>query len=249
MRNVEFTFEWYGELLDLLDSRGYSFAVYDDEIPSDSVLMRHDVDWSPRKAVRMAEIEAERGVTATYFFLVSSPFYNCSNSEIRGYIDRIQRLGHDIGLHFSTHQHFDSTPDQREKGQQPADSEVSARVNRERSVLETVTDGSVDVVSFHNPPEWVFRRAFPDFISTYETQFFESIEYFGDSVQRWRSEPPFQGEELPTRMQILTHPVLWGESDGSVVDRLREERDYHRKAINDHLDATFDHGWDGPHGF
>lgn len=99
MREITFTFEWYDELLNTLVEQRYSCIGFDHEIAPETVFLRHDVDWSPRRAVRMAEIEAEHGVTATYFFLVTSPFYNVMNREVRERIEQIDDLGHEIGLH------------------------------------------------------------------------------------------------------------------------------------------------------
>lgn len=245
MREVAFTFEWYGDLIETLATEGYAFANFDDDLSDGSVLLRHDVDWSPRKAVRLAEIEADHGATATYFFLVSSPFYNPMNRAVRGYIDRITDLGHNVGLHFSTHQYFESTPDGTD-GTEPPESKIVTAINRERSVLETVASESVDVVSFHNPPTWTFRRSFDEFVSSYETRFFEEIVYVADSNQRWREKPPFDGS-IPSKVQILTHPVLWGERDAFATDRLREARDVHMRDITAHLQRT-DRTWNGQAG-
>jgi peptidoglycan/xylan/chitin deacetylase (PgdA/CDA1 family) len=236
MREVAFTFDWYDELIETLDNERYTFVDFDEDLSDGSVLLRHDVDWSPRKAVRLAEIEADYGATSTYFFLVSSPFYNPMNEAVRDCIERISDLGHDIGLHFSTHQYFESTPD-GDDGSEPPESELVISINRERTVLETVTGEMVDVVSFHNPPTWIFQRSFDEFVSTYETRFFEEIAYIADSNQRWRKEPPF-GDYIPSKFQILTHPVLWGDRDAFVTDRLREERDHLYTQIRKHLETT-----------
>jgi peptidoglycan/xylan/chitin deacetylase (PgdA/CDA1 family) len=241
MTEHTFTFDWYDELLARLQENDYTFANFKEQIEEQTVLLRHDVDWSPRKAVRLAEIEAKKDVTATYFFLVSSPFYNVMNSEVRNQISRITELGHEIGLHFSTHQYFDTEPHDRD-GEKPADSELLTVIKKERDVLKRTIDDSIEVISFHNPPEWVFNESFPEFVSTYEKRFFEEIVYQADSNQRWRKKQPF-GKRLPEKMQILTHPVLWGENDGDSIDRLREERDYNVTRINKHLQKT-DRIWD-----
>lgn len=245
MTDLTFTFDWYEELLARLKSHEYTFAEFDDAIDNQTALLRHDVDWSPRKAVRLAEIEASQDVTATYFFLVSSPFYNVMNGEVRDQIARIIELGHEVGLHFSTHQYFDSEPNGRD-GERPSDETLVSAIDSEREVLEVVADESIDIVSFHNPPEWVFRESFDGFVSTYEERFFDDIVYFADSNQRWRAEPPFD-DTMPPKVQILTHPVLWGETDGAAVDRLREERDYHISRVNCHLEVT-DRQWSRHHG-
>lgn len=164
------------------------------------------------------------------------------NETVRDCIERISDLGHNVGLHFSTHQYFESTPDGTD-GTAPSKSELVAAINRERSVLETVVGETVDIVSFHNPPTWTFRRSFDEFVSTYETRFFEEIVYIADSNQRWREDPPFEGG-IPPTFQILTHPVLWGDRDAFATDRLREERDYLHAQIRKHLETT-DRTWRG----
>lgn len=208
---VAFTFDRYGALLDELQSADRRFRTYDEAVERGDVLLRHDVDWAPRRALRMARLEADRGVTATYFFLVSSPFYNLMHKPCRLVLREIQDLGHEVDLHFSTHQYFEA---------EPADEALVERVDEERTVLERLVDDPVDVVSFHRPPEWVYRRSYDGFVSTYETRFFEDIAYRGDSNQRWRDDPPL-ADGVPEKMQVLVHPGLWGESDAGFVERLR----------------------------
>jgi len=237
MTDVQFTYEWYRTLLQELQDGGYTFRSFADDVTAGSVFLRHDVDWSPRKAVTVAELENELDVTSTFFFLVTSPFYNAMNRECREAIQRIQDLGHEIGLHFSTHQYWDAQPET-----EPLESTVCDEI----TVLSTIISGSVNVVSFHNPPEWVFRRSFEAFVSTYERRFFDAVAYRADSNQRWRDDPPFD-EGIPETVQVLTHPVLWGERDGWTTDRLRKERDYQAQRIEDHLVKT-DRTWHGSRG-
>lgn len=228
-KNVEFTFEWYAELLEDLAS-DYDFVSYTEESSTDTVLLRHDVDWSPRKALEIAEIESDHDIESTYFFLLTTRFYNLLNEGYRRILHEISELGHNIGLHFSTHQYWVEP-----QGKQ----EVEETVRNEIEVLEIVSDAAVDTVSFHNPPDWVFRETYEGFVSTYEPRFFDEIEYVADSNQRWREEEPFQ-RELPERIQILTHPVLWGEEDASVTDRLEEERDYVFTSIEEFMEQEND---------
>ncbi|MFB6165582.1 MAG: hypothetical protein ABEJ31_10525 [Haloarculaceae archaeon] len=213
--DASFTFDWYGDFLDDLRGAGRSFADYDRPLADGDVILRHDVDLSPRNALRIGRMEARRDVRATYFFLVSSPLYNPLHRPVRRVIEELESLGHDVGLHFSTHQYW---PDE------PPESALVDRVESEWCVLDRVADDPTDAVSFHRPPEWVFRRAFDAFESTYAERFFTDIGYYGDSNQRWRAEGPAV-ETLPDRVQILTHPGLWGETDAGFVDRVRSVAD------------------------
>lgn len=227
-REVTFEFDWYSDLVTHLAAEGYEFASYADSATDGTAYLRHDVDWSPRKATTLGEIEAERDAQSTFFFLVTSPFYNVLNDRARSCISRVADLGHEIGLHFSTHQYWDENPGTRA---------VERMVQNELDVLETVTGEPVNTVSFHNPPEWVMNRSYEGFVSTYEPRFFEEIEYRADSDQRWRDEMPFP-DGVPERVQILTHPVLWGERDGSTVDRLEEEREFLHESIDEYLNRS-----------
>ncbi|WP_203229173.1 polysaccharide deacetylase family protein [Halobellus captivus] len=207
---VAFTFEWYGDFLDELCDHGCRFRGYEEDLAAGDVLLRHDVDWSPRRALRTARMEADRGIEATYFFLVTSPFYTVTHKPNREIFSRLEALGHDVGLHFSTHQYW---------ADEPSEDALQERVAAEKAILAQVTDDPIETVSFHRPPEWVFRRTFPDFASTYEERFFSDIAYRGDSNQRWREEPPLE-DGIPERMQVLMHPGLWGNRDATFVERL-----------------------------
>ena len=63
------------------------------------LLLRHDVDLSLDAALRMAELEAEAGATATYFLMTESVFYNLASREGTAALDRLRALGHRVGLH------------------------------------------------------------------------------------------------------------------------------------------------------
>lgn len=208
---MEFTYDRYRELLADLAASGAQFRAYDERVRRGDVLLRHDVDLSPARALRVARIEADLGVRATYFFLLSTPLYNVHEEHTRGVVREIERLGHDVGVHFSTHQYpWDGDP---------GEAAVADAVARERAALGTIAD-PVETVAFHAPPDWVLRREFEAFPSTYEPRFFESIDYLADSNQRWRDEPPLT-DGVPDRAQVLTHPGLWGEEDRGFEECVR----------------------------
>lgn len=225
---IQFTYETYEELLLCLQRNDYTFGDY--ETSDDrTVILRHDVDWSPQKALRMAELEADLGISATYFFLLTSPLYNALYEEDRTCIEKITALGHDVGLHFSTHQYWTEEP--------PVEAIVAA-VQRERRIFSEVIDDIIEAVSFHIPPDWILRRHFNEFTSTYEPRFFEEIAYRGDSNQRWRENHPLE-PTIPDRIQILVHPGLWGEDDATFEERLVAERNWRFDDIADFLRYQF----------
>jgi hypothetical protein len=97
--SCEFSLEHYGGLMDAAKAGGYRFAFFDAEPESGDLLLRHDVDLSLDAAVRLAELEAEAGVAATYFLMTQSVFYNLASPEGLRALNRLRELGHGVGLH------------------------------------------------------------------------------------------------------------------------------------------------------
>jgi hypothetical protein len=97
--SCEFSLEHYGELMDAAKAGGYRFAFFDAEPEAGDLLLRHDVDLSLDAAVRLAELEAEAGVAATYFLMTQSVFYNLASPEGLRALNRLRELGHGVGLH------------------------------------------------------------------------------------------------------------------------------------------------------
>ena len=97
----DFTEAAYEELLDQVTDR-YRFidfsAAWTAEEPS--VLWRHDIDFSVHRARRLALMEAERGVKATYFVLLGCRFYNVFEARSLDLLRQIVLDGHCVGLHF-----------------------------------------------------------------------------------------------------------------------------------------------------
>lgn len=59
--------------------------------------IRHDVDDNLDASVSMAELEAEHGIRATYFFLNTAPYW--TSGQLDTAIKIIASLGHEIGWH------------------------------------------------------------------------------------------------------------------------------------------------------
>lgn len=209
---VEFTYSWYQEFLDRIRDAGYDIRRFSDGVEPGSVVVRHDVDLSIRDALRMALLEADRGIETTYCFLLTSALYNALEREQREQIREIESLGHEVALHFSTHEYWDAD-------EEPPGDELSRRIEEERTVLDALISGTTETVSFHCPPEWVLNRELADVRNAYSPAYFEEMTYVADSGQRWRASPPVV-DDFGESAQVLTHPGLWSESDGSFEDRV-----------------------------
>lgn len=211
---IPYTFDVYRSFVESFLDSGYAFRGFED-LSGREILVRHDVDLSPTRALKMARLEADLGVETTYCFMLTTPAY-----EILDHVDRlesIQSLGHDVELHFDPHFYWESRP-----GAEALESTVRA----ECETLERLTGTPVDTVSFHMPPEWALGTEFESFENAYQPRYFEEVEYISDSRQKWRTESPFD-DVRPDRVQILVHPGLWtteGRPMADIVAELVEER-------------------------
>ena len=94
-----FDLDHYGELLEAAKAGGYRFGSFAEEPVPGTLFLRHDVDLSLDAALRMAELEAEAGASATYFLMTRSVFYNLDSPEGTAAVERLRTLGHRVGLH------------------------------------------------------------------------------------------------------------------------------------------------------
>jgi len=101
-----FDFAHYRELLAAARAGGYGFGFFDGEPRAGEVYLRHDVDLSLDAALRMAELEADAGVAATYFLMTRSVFYNLASVEGERALARLRELGHRVG-HHAVHPHLE----------------------------------------------------------------------------------------------------------------------------------------------
>jgi hypothetical protein len=198
-----------GELLDRMRST-HVFLRFTDFAagvrPERFVLLRHDVDFCPRAALRMAELEAGMGIRATYFLMLSSPFYNLHDRALAGFPRRLVELGHEVGLHYDL-------PALEAAGDAHA---VLALAQRQVDLLQHLSGMSVAAVALHNPS----LRSAGDpvvesgrFINAYNPAFTRDISYFSDSCGAWRTATyeALSAGRFPDMLQFLLHPIFWGE--------------------------------------
>ena len=95
---MDFTIEKYRELVLALKGARYELMRYDEycggKRAERMVVMRHDVDRQVERARRLAEVESEMRVGASYYF--REKFIDDDSDEIR----YIESLGHEVGYHY-----------------------------------------------------------------------------------------------------------------------------------------------------
>ena len=96
---MDFTLSKYKELLHTFISEGYKIYTVEEYFaknPDDKkmLVLRHDVDEKPENALKIAKIEQNLGVKATYYFRI------VSESNRPDIIDQITSMGHELGYHY-----------------------------------------------------------------------------------------------------------------------------------------------------
>lgn len=174
-----------------------------------TVFMRHDIDVSFFHARKIAEIDHELGINSTFYFLLSSDFYNLFSQDGRETLKYIQSLGHEIGLH------FDPIVYDFKVGHC-----LSAPLEREIQALESITGSKIHSFSFHCPTKELIdaQIKITDYINAYALP--EDIKYISDSSQRWRQNPVFYcTPNGQSNVQILSHPI-WYSDIGFYYDKV-----------------------------
>ncbi len=96
---IDFTVNTYCAFTDALLQAGYQFVkVSDMENITDAkcIVMRHDVEKHPERALRFAQIEHAKGIRATYYFRAVPESWD------ETIIRQIAALGHEVGYHYES---------------------------------------------------------------------------------------------------------------------------------------------------
>jgi hypothetical protein len=95
----DFTYDIYSGLTDSFKKTGYVFLPFIDFISDGSdfercVVIRHDVDRLPKNALKMAHLENNAGIKASYYFRTVDQVYDES------IVKTIAILGHEVSYHY-----------------------------------------------------------------------------------------------------------------------------------------------------
>lgn len=202
----DFTADHYCLLLDMAKAN-YRFVSHKEALYANDrfIVWRHDVDLSLNRAVRLAEIEASKGISSTYFLNPHSDFYNLLEPDQHSKVGKIIQFGHSIGLHFDAKFYgVDS-----EKG-------LDQLVAREAGWLKEWFDAKISAFSFHNPNDFLLtceKSHYGGLINCYSHKFKKQIPYCSDSNGYWRYRRLYEVLVSASDycLQVLTHPGLWQE--------------------------------------
>ncbi len=200
----EFTETAYKKLITLAKEE-YCFIDFKDSLKGERVILwRHDIDFSVHRALRLAQIEKDLGITSTFFIQLSSSSYNVFESTVLDRIRQIIQLGHQIGLHFDPSLYAGLHKDAAMK-----------KMAWEKTILEELLGEDIVAVSFHNPDvgDWlsVDQHTLCGMVNAYSKFLKTHFGYCSDSNGYWRfdSIESVLRSKKHSRLQVLTHPGWW----------------------------------------
>ncbi len=202
MKDMKFSLSSYEELIKIIKRSNREIINFDDLINGKcGLIMRHDIDFSPAKASKIAEIEYKHKVVSTYFIMLKSDLYNLNDMNNIKHIKYIISLGHNIGLHF----------DASFYSKKNISLELACK--KECNILEKIFDHKIDIISFHRPEkEFIGRnKKIAGRYHTYMPLFINEATYCSDSQGIWRYERPENliNNQSIQSIHLLTHPIWW----------------------------------------
>jgi hypothetical protein len=219
----QFSYNGYHKLLNIIKAgrKNLTFSDFRDSAPTPPrfFILRHDIDFSLSAALEMARFEAEQGVRATYFLLLTCEHYNLLSEQSCTVPRQLAALGHEVGLHY----------DVRAMSARNNSTDLSSQLRYEIDILSGLTGNEVHSIAMHNPSVYGDDPFAGDnqFISAYDPQFTKDITYYSDSCGAWRdlAYNAFLHSNIPDKLQLLLHPFLWAEASGDRWERLNKWAD------------------------
>ena len=235
-----FSYKNYAEMLENIKQIGtlMDFQEIVEKEPQKFILLRHDVEFSPQRALQMSKIEYEHNIKSSYFFQVTNNSYNILSKKNIDRVREMHFMGHKIGLHFHLNGLEDITI-------------IKNRIKKEAELLSAYFGFPIDRFSFHRPPDFVLEKTVEvlGLINAYDKKFFnytkdatqlnfdKDVKYIADS--KWTQWSYTQPYLYPTKnflqqynkIQILVHPFVWTHEGKGILDNLKLILDENRKEL------------------
>lgn len=211
----DFTTSHYTEILKTAKER-FAFTTFDSfDKNTKFVLMRHDVDFSPQRALKFAELEYKEGITSTFFWNLHSEFYNLLDKDIFMIVRKIQSMGHRFGIHLDSGFYNIQNED-----------ELEISLEKEKNIIDLIFNIQPKVFSFHTPGPFELECKnfkYANLINTYAEYFQKNVKYCSDSNGYWRFDRMIEVVKNKdfSQLQLLTHAENWTDEMMSPYDKIK----------------------------
>jgi hypothetical protein len=225
----DFTLATYQYILEKLLAANYQFQTFAEFITNPgigkTVILRHDVDRAPYNAIKMANIEKNLKVKASYYFRIVDESYDeyCIKS--------IVEIGHELGYHYE-----DFAMAQGNKELAFATFQKNLEIFRQFYPIKTMCMHGSPMSQWDNRLLWKSYN-YKDFEIIAEPYFdldFNQIFYITDASRTWNNEQvtvrdkvksnfdiPINSSKdmihllnknkMPDRLMLSTHPHNWAD--------------------------------------
>lgn len=188
-----------------------------DALPAKFAILRHDIDFSPERALAIARIEAELGVSSNFTVLLTGEYYSPFEKNVQRALIEIDRLGHNVGLHFDARWNSISR-----------EGDLEDALRSEAVVLKRLLERKEDIsfFSFHNTTPFTMGcrgRSYAGLWNAYAGILQDQVQYTSDSNGYWihRSWDELLDQQHD-RIQVLTHPEWWCKEDAEPGEKIAQ---------------------------
>jgi hypothetical protein len=245
--SLDFTIEKYTDLCEAIAFSGYTHLTVrayleSRDLPSKLIVMRHDVDTSPKNEPMTALVESDFGISATYYFRYKGGVFRPD------VMRKLAAMGHEIGYHYET---LDKAKGDSVKALETFKHELAAF--KEVADVRTISMHGNPLTRWDNRNLWC-KHDFRDFGVLGEAYLsFHDILYLSDTGRTWSpsrkvkdvlpSDADSAGQRLSARevcstddviklvetgqydrLYLLTHAGRWGTSTFDWATSLVKDR-------------------------
>lgn len=206
-----FSFEDYRQIIRYIKETGNYVSNYEEALGKEKfILMRHDVEYSVKRAYDLAKVESSMDFTSTFFFQWTNNSYNILSRRNLDMVKDMHERGQNIGLHFALNGMTDMEL-------------VRKQIVKEMHMLSEMLGFEITQFSVHRPSPDILREniKLPNILNAYQDDFFTfaenvtddtvlNIKYMSDANHIWRYGYPTKENIFNhDKIQILTHPFAW----------------------------------------
>ena len=223
---MDFTLNTYYALLETLLAQGFLFQSFTEFLQSHHhrvIMLRHDVDLRPENSLKIAKLEHDLGISASYYFRAVPESWD------EAIICEIAGLGHEIGYHYENLSSCKGKPDRAWE-----DFQANLAKLRKLATVNTICMHGSPMSRINNLDLWKTHdyKILDILGEPYLDVDFSKVFYLSDTGRRWnhtgvsvrdRVDSGFdiqvnstghlmnlarQGR-LPKQIMINTHPQRW----------------------------------------
>lgn len=227
---MDFTFYIFKKLLEEFITKGYALITVAKSVDTNHqkyLILRHDVDRYPKNALKMAQLEHELGMEATYYFrIIPSVYYE-------DIIKQIQDLGHEVSYHYEDLSimkgHFEK-----------AIKHFEFQLNRFRKYapVKTICRHGSPLSKWDNKKLWEVYN-YKDFGVICDTEHdidYNEVFYISDNGMGWNKTSTSVRDKIESRFNI---PI---KNTNHLIELLKNNKLPNKIMLNAHPDTFFDFG-------